>query len=91
MPKLMRRLPRSMPWSARSDLQCTRPMFASSRLVNGLRSSEQVIPQSQQTLEVSRVAYQTDRVDFLALIDNQRTVLDARVAISARSAIASSR
>ena len=33
-------------------------------------------PQSQQTLEVSRVAYQTDRVDFQALIDNQRVLLD---------------
>ena len=38
-----------------------------------------VLPQSEQTLEVSRVAYQTDRVDFLALIDNQRTVLDAQL------------
>src|SRR5262245_15584202 len=33
-------------------------------------------PQSQQTLEISRVAYQTDRVDFQALIDNQRVLLD---------------
>ena len=33
-------------------------------------------PQSQQILEVSRVAYQTDRVDFQALIDNQRVLLD---------------
>ncbi len=32
-------------------------------------------PQSQQTLEVSRVAYQTDRVDFQAVIDNQRVLL----------------
>jgi outer membrane protein, heavy metal efflux system len=38
-----------------------------------------VVPQSEQTLEVSRVAYQTNRVDFLALIDNQRAVLDARL------------
>jgi outer membrane protein TolC len=42
-----------------------------------LRTS--VIPQSEQTLEVSRAAYQTDRVDFLALIDNQRTLVDARL------------
>ena len=38
-----------------------------------------VVPQSEQTLEVSRVAYQTDRVDFLALVDNQRALLDARL------------
>lgn len=38
-----------------------------------------VLPQSEQTLELSRVAYQTDRVDFLALIDNQRALLDAEL------------
>lgn len=36
-------------------------------------------PQSQQTLEVSRVAYQTDRVDFQAVIDNQRVLLDVNL------------
>ena len=35
--------------------------------------------QSQQTLDVSRVAYQTDRVDFQALIDNARMLLEARL------------
>jgi cobalt-zinc-cadmium efflux system outer membrane protein len=39
-----------------------------------------ILPQSRQTLDVSRVAYQTDRVDFLALIENQRTLLDAELA-----------
>jgi cobalt-zinc-cadmium efflux system outer membrane protein len=39
-----------------------------------------ILPQSHQTLDVSRVAYQTDRVDFLALIENQRTLLDAELA-----------
>lgn len=34
-----------------------------------------LVPQSTQVLDVSRVAYQTDRVDFLALIDNQRVLL----------------
>ena len=34
-----------------------------------------LVPQSRQVLEVSRADYQTDRVDFLALIDNQRLVL----------------
>ena len=42
-----------------------------------LRTS--IVPQSEQTLEVSRVAYQTDRVDFLALLDNQRVLLDVRL------------
>lgn len=42
-----------------------------------LRTS--IVPQSNQTLEVSRIAYQTDRVDFLALIDNQRVLLDAQL------------
>ena len=43
-----------------------------------LRTS--IVPQSEQMLEVSRVAYQADRVDFLALIDNQRVLLDAQLA-----------
>jgi cobalt-zinc-cadmium efflux system outer membrane protein len=38
-----------------------------------------ILPQSDQTLEVSRVAYQTDRVEFQALIDNERTLLDAQL------------
>jgi outer membrane protein TolC len=38
-----------------------------------------IIPQSQQTLDVSRVAYQTDRVDFQSLIDNERTLLAAHL------------
>lgn len=42
-----------------------------------LRTS--IVPQSEQALEVSRAAYQTDRVDFLALIDNQRVLLDAQL------------
>lgn len=42
-----------------------------------LRTS--VVPQSRQTLEVSRVAYQSDRGDLLALIDNQRMLLDAQL------------
>ena len=42
-----------------------------------LRST--IKPQSQQTLEVSRVAYQTDRVDFQAVIDNQRVLLDVNL------------
>src|SRR5207247_9995225 len=38
-----------------------------------------ILPQSRQTLEVSRVAYQTDRVDFQALLDNERMLLDSQL------------
>jgi outer membrane protein, heavy metal efflux system len=38
-----------------------------------------ILPQAQQILDVSRIAYQTDRVDFQAVIDNQRTLLDAQL------------
>jgi outer membrane protein TolC len=38
-----------------------------------------IVPQSHQTLDVSRVGYQTDRVDFQSLIDNERVLLDARL------------
>ena len=38
-----------------------------------------IVPQSQQTLEVSRIAYQTDKVDFLALLDNERTLLNTQL------------
>src|SRR5439155_5323410 len=38
-----------------------------------------ILPQSQQTLAVSRIAYQTDRVDFQALIDNERMLLNAQL------------
>lgn len=38
-----------------------------------------IVPQSQQTMEVSRVAYQADRVDFLSVLDSQRALLDARL------------
>ena len=43
-----------------------------------LRTS--IVPQSDQTLAVSRVAYQADRGDFLTLIDNQRVLLDVQLA-----------
>ena len=38
-----------------------------------------ILPQAQQTLDVSRIGYQTDRVDFQAVIDNQRTLLEAQL------------
>jgi outer membrane protein TolC len=39
-----------------------------------------ILPQAQQTLDASRIAYQTDRLDFQAVVDNQRTLLDAQLA-----------
>jgi outer membrane protein TolC len=50
---------------------------AASQRASLLRST--VVPQSQQAVEVSRVAYQGDRVDFLSVVDNQRTLLDAQL------------
>ena len=38
-----------------------------------------LIPLSQQTLEVSRIGYQNDRGDFLAMLDNQRMLLHTQL------------
>jgi len=38
-----------------------------------------VLPQARQTLDVSRVGYQTDRVDFQAVIDNERSWLSSQL------------
>jgi outer membrane protein TolC len=38
-----------------------------------------VIPQSEQALEVSRMAYQTDRADVLSLLDGRRQLLEAQM------------
>jgi outer membrane protein TolC len=38
-----------------------------------------VLPQAEQSLEVARAAYQTDRVDFMALIDDSRIRVRARL------------
>jgi outer membrane protein, heavy metal efflux system len=38
-----------------------------------------ILPQSQQTLDVSRVAYQSDRIDFQTVLDNQRMLLDTQM------------
>ena len=38
-----------------------------------------ILPQSQQTLDISRIAYQANKVEFLAMLDNQRMLLDARL------------
>lgn len=39
-----------------------------------------ILPQARQTLDVSRVAYQTDRVEFQTLLDNERVLLDTQLA-----------
>jgi cobalt-zinc-cadmium efflux system outer membrane protein len=38
-----------------------------------------ILPQSRQTLDVSRVGYQSDQVDFLSILDNQRMLLDSEL------------
>lgn len=38
-----------------------------------------VIPQAEQSLDAARIGYETGRVDFLTLIDSQRTLLDAKL------------
>lgn len=49
----------------------------SRRLVELYKSS--VLPQAEQAVKVSESAYQTDRVDFLNLLDSQRALLDFRL------------
>jgi outer membrane protein TolC len=34
-----------------------------------------ILPQSRQTLELARVGYETDRVDFLTVLESERTLL----------------
>lgn len=38
-----------------------------------------VIPQAEQSLDAARIGYETGKVDFLTLIDSQRTLLDAKL------------
>lgn len=38
-----------------------------------------VIPQAKQALDAARIGYETGNIDFLTLIDSQRTLLDARL------------
>ena len=38
-----------------------------------------VIPQAEQSLKAARIGYEADRVDFLALIDSQRILLNSRL------------
>ncbi len=34
-----------------------------------------IVPQSRHALEISRIGYESDRTDFLTLLENQRTLL----------------
>jgi outer membrane protein TolC len=38
-----------------------------------------ILPQARQTLDVSRIGYQADKVDFQAVMDNERMLLDAQL------------
>lgn len=38
-----------------------------------------VIPQAEQSLKAARIGYETDQVDFLTMIDSQRTLLNSRL------------
>jgi cobalt-zinc-cadmium efflux system outer membrane protein len=38
-----------------------------------------ILPQAQQTLDVSRIAYQADRGDFQALLESERMLLDVQL------------
>jgi cobalt-zinc-cadmium efflux system outer membrane protein len=38
-----------------------------------------ILPQSQQTFDVSRVGYQSNQVDFFAILENQRMLLDSQL------------
>lgn len=51
--------------------------IAATERVSLLRTT--VVPQTRQTVEASRVAYQADRLDYLTLIDDQRALLTAEL------------
>ena len=52
-------------------------LIAAESTVNLFKTS--VIPQANQSLDAARVGYETGTVDFLTLIDSQRTLLDAKL------------
>jgi outer membrane protein TolC len=39
-----------------------------------------IVPQAEQSLLANRAAYETNKVDFLMLIDSQRTLRDMKLA-----------
>ena len=52
-------------------------IIASESTVNLFKTS--VIPQAKQSLEAARIGYETGSVDFLTLVDSQRTLLNAKL------------
>ena len=46
----------------------------SKSLVDLYRSS--ILPKAEQTVQVSQAGYQTDKIDFLMLLDSQRSLLE---------------
>jgi outer membrane protein TolC len=38
-----------------------------------------LLPQAEQSLRVAEAAYQSDRIDFLNLLDSDRTLVDFRL------------
>lgn len=64
-----------------------RTLFELRALISMLISTEStvnlfntsVIPQAEQSLNATRIGYETGNVDFLTLIDSQRTLLDAKL------------
>ena len=38
-----------------------------------------MIPQSEQSLKAAQIGYESDRVDFLSVIDSQRIFLNSRL------------
>ncbi len=52
-------------------------LIAAESTVNLFKTS--VIPQASQALDAARVGYETGTIDFLTLIDSQRTLLDSKL------------
>ncbi|MBI5678625.1 MAG: TolC family protein, partial [Planctomycetes bacterium] len=75
--------------AAKSDYRFinNKTMFEVKDLLVRVQSSEStinlyktgVIPQAGQSLKAARIGYETDRVDFLTLIDSQRILLNSRL------------
>ena len=78
--------------AAKSDYRFinNKTMFEVKDLLVKVQSSEStinlfktgVIPQAEQSLKAARIGYETDRVDFLTLIDSQRILLNSRLLYS---------
>ncbi|MGR3178049.1 MAG: TolC family protein [Candidatus Anammoxibacter sp.] len=73
--------------SADQEAINNRTMFEIRKVISDVISADNtlnlfktsVIPQAEQSLEAARIGYETGRVDFLTLIDSQRTLLDSKL------------